>query len=129
MFLPISLSLLMGVMVAPGRPWRQRQSEAGRSPGATPSRRRHVQQAREGAAADVVDARIDDALALDLDQDRRIEGRAVELAQHQREIGALRVPGGLEIGTKLDLRRAVRSAHRELPAPVARLAFMPLGEL
>src|ERR1700692_2022457 len=96
--------------------------------GAGRSRRRQGEQVRETAAADVVDARIDDALARDLHQDRRIEGRAVELAQHQREVGALRVPGGLEIGTELDLRRAVRPAYRELPAPVARLALVPLGE-
>src|ERR1019366_8315700 len=98
------------------------------NPRAARSGGREGEQARERAAADIVDARIDDALALDLHQDRRIEGRAIELAQHQREVGALRVPGGLEIGTELDLRRAVRSAHRELPAPVARLALMPLRE-
>src|ERR1700693_5650872 len=113
MFLPISL--LMAAIVALRRPWRQRQSNARRNPGAERSGRRQGEQAREGAPADVVDARIDDALARDLDQDRRIEGRAVELAQHQREIGALRVPAGLEIGTELDLRRAVRSTYCKLP--------------
>ena len=73
-----------------------------------------------GAAADIVDARIDDAVAHDLDQHRRVELPAVELAEHHREVGALRIPGGLEIRAELDLRRAVMAADRELPAAVRR---------
>src|SRR6266567_4475636 len=109
----------MNAMVPPQRPWRQRQSAGARRSFGSPSGRRNGQQVGEGTAADVVDARIDHPLAPDLDQDRRIEGGAIERAEHQGEIGALRVPAGLEIGTELDLRGAVRTAYRELPAPAA----------
>ena len=58
---------------------------------------RHRQQRRERAAADVVDARIADAVAHDLDQHRRVELGAIEHAEHHGEVGALRVPGRVDI--------------------------------
>src|SRR6266581_1717478 len=97
-----------------------------------PTFRDHVlidEQPGHRPAADVVDARVDDALALDLDQDRGLELGAVEFAQGEREIGALGVVGGDELGTELDLRGPVRAAHRDAPAPVRSGEFEPLGEL
>src|SRR3954452_18715367 len=55
-------------------------------------------------SADVVDARVDGAVAYDLGQQRGIEFGAVKLPQHHREVGARRIPGGFEIGAEFDLR-------------------------
>ena len=87
------------------------------------------EQGLERPSADVVEARIDHAAALDLGQHRRVELGAVEDAEHHREVGALRVPGGLEIRSQLDLRGAMRAADRDLPAAAGGLALVTFGEL
>src|SRR5262249_44031462 len=87
------------------------------------------QQRLVGAAADVVDAGIDGAGPRDLDQNRGVEFHTIVFAQHQREVGAFRIPGGLEVATELDLRRAVRPTGCELPRPVGWLVQTKLGKL
>src|SRR5437868_1976061 len=86
------------------------------------------QQARIRAASTVVYTRIDDAIAHDLGQHWRVEFLAVELAEHHREIGALRIPRGLERGPELNLRRAVRTADCQLPTPVGWLCLLAFDE-
>src|SRR5262249_28448472 len=85
-------------------------------------------QAREGAAADVVDARIDDAFALDLDEHRRRQIGAIEFAHGEGEVGALGLPGGEEFRSELDLRRPHRSANRDAPAPPVGRRLQAFGE-
>src|SRR5262245_18678918 len=87
------------------------------------------QQGVVGAVADIVNTRIDGTGARDFDPERRVEPAAIELAQHQGEVRPLGVPGGLEVGPELDLRRAVRAAGCELPAPVGWLLEAKLGDL
>src|SRR5438552_1106913 len=74
------------------------------------------QERRTRAPADVVDTRIADAFAGDVGDQRGVELSAVELAEHNREIGTLRIPSGLEIRTEFDLRRTMRPTHGNPPA-------------
>src|SRR6266567_8152439 len=89
--------------------------------GEIPLRRRDRQQARDAAAADVVDAREHHVVALDLHHDRRGQALAVELAERHGEVGGMAVPADGEIRTERDLRRPLRAAYRNLPlAPLGR---------
>src|SRR5215510_5722576 len=103
--------------------WCAPSSAGDRNPAApVPSKAREPwlrQQGLIGAVADVINACIDRAGAGDLDPEWRVELAAIELAQHQGEVSALGVPGGLEVGSQLDLRRAVGAAGCELPAPAS----------
>src|SRR5262252_10157105 len=90
---------------------------------------RHAQPARHGAAADVIDAGVDDALALDLDQHRLAELAAVELAHDQREVGALGIPGDPEFRSKLNLCGPLRAADGNTPAPLVGRRLHGFGEL
>src|SRR5262245_21569048 len=64
----------------------------------------------------IVYARIVDALTVDLDQHRRRQIPAIECAEHHREVGALAVPSGLEVGAKSHLRGPLRAANLHRPA-------------
>src|SRR5262249_54978852 len=89
------------------------------------------QERRKRASADVVRARIADALAHDLGDERSVEPYTVELAEHDREISTPRVPTGLEVRTEFHLRRSVRPAHGDPPTAVGRLRdalFRDVGE-
>src|SRR6185503_15868001 len=99
------------------------------SAGYTPLRRRNREQCRDGAAADIVDAGEYDIITLDFHHDGRGEALAVELAQRHRKVGGLAVPADGEVGAERDLRRTLRSAHRDLPfAPLWR-RFLPVYQL
>src|ERR1700751_4598605 len=89
-------------------------------------RRRDREQARDAPAADVVDAREHDVVALDLDHHGRGEALAVELAERHGEVGGVAVPADGEIGTERDLRRALRAAHRDFPFAALRRHLLPL---
>src|ERR1700751_2327162 len=78
-------------------------------------RRRRAEEGRKGAAADVIDAGIDDAVADHLRDDRGVKGETIQLAKHHGKVRAMRIAGLLEIRGKLDLGRAVQAAGRELP--------------
>src|ERR1700730_2100745 len=81
------------------------------------SRRREGGDTRYRPLADVVDARVHDALALDLDEDRGLEVGAIELPEHQGKIGALGLPVGHEVGSELDRGRYIGTAYGEAPRP------------
>ena len=63
------------------------------------------------AAANIIDARKDDAVAHDLDQHRRVELGAVEFAEQQGEVGVLRVPGDLELPARASTRTGGCGPH------------------
>src|SRR5579862_5023395 len=88
---------------------------------------RHI-EARDGAAANVVHAGIDDAFALDLDQHRLGELAAIELAQAHGEVGAFGVPGNAELRSELDLCGPLRTADGDAPAPLVRRCFHRFGQ-
>jgi len=92
------------------------------------SKPRSCQQRSIAASTDVIDAGIDEAGAGHFGQQRGIECLAIVLAQHHREVGALRVPCDFEIRAKLDLWRTVRSAYGNPPAAAARGALPTLRE-
>ena len=87
------------------------------------------QQGRDRPSADVVDARVDHAVAYDLGQQRGIEFGAVKLPQHHREVGTRRIPAGFEIGAEFNLWRAVRPADGNLPPAAGWLCFAARGKL
>src|ERR1700716_1720771 len=93
------------------------------------SKTRHGQKIADRPPPDVVDPRIDDAVALDLDHDRRVDLGAVILGDAERESGAARIPRQLEIRSEHDLGGWVRSARRDLPARAAHRLLMALVEL
>ena len=87
---------------------------------------RHRQQRRDRTAADVVDARIDDTVAHDLEQHRRVELGAVEFAEHHGEVRAFGIPGRGELRPERDGDRRMRAADRHRPGSAGRL-FAALG--
>src|SRR5438552_8510078 len=98
------------------RAWASRwRSETFAAGGPTRSGRRQGENARDRPLADIVDAGIDDAFAFDLDQDRRLEVGAIELPEHEGEIGALGLPIGNEVGPELDGGRHVGTAYGDPP--------------
>jgi hypothetical protein len=87
-----------------------------------------VNRVRNRAAADVVGAREADAVAHDVGKQRRIEPGAIEHAKHQREVGAFRIPGRLELIAQRDPRRGMRAAHRDLPFAAGGRRLAACGE-
>src|SRR5947209_20453580 len=87
------------------------------------------EQACDRAPADVVDAGIDHALALDFNERRGPQVGAIKFAEREREIRALGIPGDHELRTELDLGGPVRTADRDPPAPADGRSFEPLGKL
>src|ERR1700754_5328737 len=67
------------------------------------------QQARDALAANVVDTRKDNVVALDLDDNGRIQPLAVEFPERHREIGRMAIPADGEVGAECHLSRALRS--------------------
>src|SRR5436189_1665327 len=78
------------------------------------------EQVRNRATADIVGTREADTVAHGVGQQRRIEPGAIKNAEHQGEVGVLRIPGRLELVAKRDLRRGMRAAHRDLPFAAGR---------
>src|SRR4051794_4847475 len=93
------------------------------------SQTRSGEQGPKRAAADVVDPSIADALARHIDQQRGVEFCAIKYPKHHRKVGALRVPRGLKVGAKLDLRRAVRPADGEFPRAAPGLGLATFSQL
>src|SRR3954471_14521721 len=77
--------------------------------------RRQGEHVGEAQAAQVVGPREADVVVHDVDEHWRVEPRAVEGAEHQREVRALGLPGWLELIAERDARRRMRAAHRDLP--------------
>src|SRR5271157_1749465 len=91
--------------------------------------RRDRQEGRDALAANVVDARVNHVVALDLDHDRRVEALAVELAERHGEVGGMAAPVDREVGTQRHLRRPLRPAHCDLPLASVGGNFLLLGKL
>src|ERR1700689_5153601 len=91
-------------------------------------RRRYRKQRRERAAANIIDPRIDDAIALDLEEHRRVKPGAVEFAQHHGEVGALRIPGQFKLRPERNADRRMRSADCDRPLALGG-HFVALGEV
>src|SRR3954447_2548995 len=89
-------------------------------------RRRDREQAGNAAAADIVDAGEHHVVTLDLDHHGGGEALAVELAKRHREIGRTGIPADGEVGPERDLRRALRTAHRNLPLAIGRRRLLAL---
>src|SRR5260221_145396 len=86
-----------------------------RSVETSPLRWRFGEQFWHRAAADIIDARVVDALAVNLDQYARGQIAAIIRAEHHREVGALTVPGCLEFRTQRDFCRTLRAANFDRP--------------
>src|SRR5205085_11028150 len=82
--------------------------------------RRYRQQRRNAAAADIVDAREHDIVALDFHQHRRGEALAVEFAERHGEVGRAAVPADREVGAERHLRGTLRPTDCDLPLPPLR---------
>src|SRR6516165_10770889 len=88
------------------------------------SKPRECQEGIIRAAANIIDARVRHGVANYLGYERSVEFPAIELAQHHREVRACGVPGDVEVGAELDLRRAMGTAYGDFPAAPGRLSFV-----
>src|SRR5262249_45760766 len=108
--LPILVLIMPSiVMLSPAASTRRCSQYRGTTSGAR-SKPGLGQQGRKRQPADVVYPGEGDAIAHDLGHQRRVELGAVEFPEHHGKVGALRIPRGLEVAAKLDLRIALRSA-------------------
>src|SRR3954453_563727 len=119
--LPLILSIIASLLVGDRNPAVPVPSKA-REP-------RLRQKRLKGTAPEVINARIDRAGTDHLDPEWRVKPAAIELPQHQGEVGALGVPGGLEVRPELDLGRAMGPARRELPSSCGWFFEAKLGYL
>src|SRR4029079_388102 len=78
------------------------------------------EKSRDRTAANVIDSRVDHAFAHDVEEDRRVELGAVELAECHGEVGTLRIPDRRILRAQGDHRRGMRPADRDRPGRAAR---------